>query len=128
LLQLAKVESYCDLELASSGVDLELKPASWNVLSKITFGSLDDVPRRVARYELDREMTAKLLDLKWAREELGGRWPASLAGIEQSPTCPGDRWVFDATPGGGVSLAFSRPVEWEGLHGIDLPLHYVANP
>jgi len=82
----------------------------------------------VARYELDREMTTKLLDLKWAREELGGAWPARLPGIERSPTCPDDRWIYQMTPGSEVSLAFSRPVEWEGLRGLDLPLRYVATP
>ena len=128
LVRLSEVDSYCDHDLAAAEIDLELKPPSWNLLGQITFGSLNDVPRRVARYELDREMTVKLLDLEWAREDSGGRWPSGLPGIERSPTCPDDRWVYESEPGGEVSLTFSRTVDWEGLRGPKLPLRYVANP
>lgn len=128
LVQLSEVGSYCDRDLAAAAIDLELKPPAWNLLGRITFGSLDDVPRRVARYELDLEMTAKLLDLQRAREELGGRWPESLPGIEHSRICPDDSWLYEAVPGGEASLAFSRDVEWTGLRGIRLPLRYVAKP
>ena len=73
-------------------------------------------------------MTSKLLELQRARESNHGQWPASLPGIEQSPTCPEDHWVYAAAPGGEISLAFSRSVKWEGLHGAELPLRFVARP
>ena len=129
LIELSELGSFCDRDLEALGITLSVEPAAWNLVARKTwFGDMDGVLRRLARYELDREMTSKLLELQRVREDSHGPWPASLPGIEQSPTCPEDHWIYEALPGGEVSLAFSRSVEWEGLHGAELPLRFVAQP
>ena len=78
----------------------------------------------MARLEIDLELTAKLLDLKAAREQNGGRWPSTLRGIEESAACPRARWIYETGGDGKMSLALDYHVP-SGT-GIVLPTLYVS--
>jgi hypothetical protein len=128
LLQLSELDSLCDGSWRDRGITLAVQQPAWNLPARqVGFGNLDELLPRLARWELDREMTAKLLALRRARAESGGRWPASLPGIQASASCPADRWVYERLPDGGAALAFSRRIDWGDLRGAELPLRYVAD-
>ena len=85
-----------------------------------------DAPYRLARLEIDLELTVKLIDLRNERSEAGGRWPESVPGIERSSACPGDHWDYAVEPGGGMTLAFARQISWPNQAGVVLPTRFSA--
>ena len=51
-------------------------------------GDLSGVLERVARLELDLELTGKLLQARQWRAANGGQWPLALPEIGPSAACP----------------------------------------
>jgi hypothetical protein len=128
LLALDDVRAICDYDLSTWGADLNVPIPRWNAIGSIVIPNLRGALERLASLELDLELTVKLLELEAARRSNGGRWPASLPGGELSRACPVDRWVYEATPDGGMSLAFSRDIAWPDLKGHKLPARFSAGP
>jgi hypothetical protein len=69
-----------------------------------------------------------LIALEQARRANDGTWPPSPEGIEISEACPEDRWVYETSPDGGMTLAFSRDISWPELKGARLPPRFTVTP
>ena len=87
-----------------------------------------DPLHRVARLELDFELTRKLIELEAARRGNAGRWTAAVPGVEDSEACPHDLWVYGVEPDGSMSIALSREVSWPDPRGLVLPTRFTAGP
>lgn len=124
LLRLDEVRAICDYDLSTWGADLNVPIPRWNAIGAMVVPSLGGALERLARLELELELTVKLLDLDAARRSNGGAWPEALPGGEISRACPGDRWVYETTPGGGMTLAFSRDIAWPDLRGQKLSARF----
>ena len=119
-----------DVAAALPLCDAELDPRPpwdelswWNYIGDGIGGGLVSLSN-VSRVALDAEMTLKILDLRAARDENGGRWPKALPGIERSTNCPRDRWIYNVSSE-SMSLAFSRKLDWgQGPTILILPMRY----
>ena len=117
--------SLCD----SRGPDLRVRPARWNMLGNFVNKEDFTYPlHRLARLELDLELTRKLIEVEAARRGNGGRWAPEVSGIEESEACPDDRWLYEVGPDGSMSLALSREVSWPDARGLILPTRFAAEP
>ncbi len=121
LESLATVEVLCDEDLAGRHADMDLPIPRWNLFGGQVIPSIANAVDRVARLELDLELTARVLQAGAARRENGGRWPASLPGIEQSSACPDDNWIYEVSPDGTMTIAFDREISWPNQVGATLP-------
>jgi hypothetical protein len=125
--RLAEVEAMCWGRFADTGVDLEVPVPRWNLLGKLVVPYLGGAVERLARLELDLELSGKLLELEAARAG-GGVWPPELPGIEASAVCPAERWVYRIEPDGGMTIAFSREHDWRNYQGPILPARFRVGP
>lgn len=97
----------------------------WNSIGKMGMLNLGHFWERGIRLQVDAEFTARVLDLREARDRNGGAWPASVPGIGTS-RCPGARFVYEVRDG-AASLTFERQMKPTDRQGkITLPLRYVA--
>jgi hypothetical protein len=128
LANLERASALCDYDLASRRADLQVPVPRWNVLGDLVVPDLGGALDRLARLELDVELTRRLLELEEARRAAGGEWPASLPGGEVSSACPKDRWDYELSPEGGMTLAFHREISWEGVKGPRLPTRFSVAP
>lgn len=119
--RLEAIDVLCDTDLAARHASLEIDLPEWNVAARFAMTDFSGSLNRMARLELDLELTLKLLELQAARKSNAGRWPESLPGIEHSAACPHDRWDYGISPGGTMSIAFSRDIRWPDLRGLRLP-------
>ncbi len=113
-----------DFNMCSSGELAELdlsQVAWWNSLGDETAQPFAEVvATKGSRRMLELELTQKVLQAKAQKQ--GDKWPKQLLGLE-SQVCPGETWVYEVTPEGKMSLAFSYEFE-ETADGGDLPLRY----
>jgi len=123
LVEISELDYLCD-----RGADLDIPVPQWNLVGRIAVPGYSGLIERIARLEIDLELTAKLLELRSARDANGGAWVASLPGIESSRACPRDRWLYEVGPGGGMSIALDRAIEWADARGAVLPTRYVSRP
>jgi hypothetical protein len=129
VVKLSELDWFCDRDFSAVGADLAIDVPWWNrVGHAVAIPNLAATPIRVGRYELDAEITAKLLELRRARRENGGRWPDSVPGIRTSRVCPEDAFVYGVADDGTLRFEFGRPIEWEGQQGARLPNAYVLPP
>lgn len=128
LENLAAVRIFCDNDLAARHADLNVPVPRWNFYGQFAVPNMASAVDRVARLELDIELTAKLLELDTVRHENGKRWPQQFPGIEESAACPEDHWVYELTPDGAMTLAFSREISWPHQLGTILPSRFSAPP
>jgi hypothetical protein len=124
LVNLSELDYLCDRDLSAYDAHLDLSVPRWNVIGKIIAPTMEGVLQRLARYEVDAELTRKVLEAKAARAANGGRWRQELQGIERSEACPEDGWVYEVTPTGAMTLAFSRQISWPLQRGTNLPTFY----
>lgn len=126
---IAMNEHYQQLEafnICNPGAEMELDPdkiAWWNQLGQIAIPSYANQLAKGSRRMLELELTQKVLQAK--AEKQGGKWPEQLSGLE-SLVCPGEAWVYELTPEGKMSLAFSYEFEETADEGA-LPLRYEGN-
>jgi hypothetical protein len=78
--------------------------------------------RRVDRLVLDAELTDRIIHAKVLRAELG-HWPTAIPGLETSQM-PGGRWVYAVRGDGGMTISFSRELEWDDEQEMILPSRY----
>jgi hypothetical protein len=126
--QLSRRKTLCDYDLAAGKSTLDVPIPKWNLMAKIIMPNLGGVVDRVARLELDLELTEKVLHLEEARREGGGRWPYAMPGIESSPVCPRDNWTYSFELDGSMSIVFSRDISWPDHIGVILPTRFSAGP
>lgn len=101
----------------------ELQPARWNTVGQfiIRLKDLAGSWRDIGWILLHRELTQKVLRIKQLRRTFAdGSWPKQVPGLESS-VCPGERWTYRVTPGGGMSISFSRQVP--GQNGFPPLIH-----
>ena len=124
LENLEDVPAICDYDLSARQADLEFSVPRWNVIGNLVVPNLGGTLRRLARLELDAELTLKLIELDRARRANDGVWPAALPGGDRSSACPRDRWVYRLSPQGEMTLAFDREIVWSQLRGSLLPTRF----
>ena len=97
----------------------------WNTIGKVSLLNLGFYWERGIRLQVDAEFTAKVLDLREARDRNGGAWPRSVPGIEES-RCSKAHFVYEMRDG-AVSLTFDREMKRTDRPGkITLPMRYTA--
>ncbi len=114
---LEKLEAIYDYDLASQHASLQVEVPRWNLVGGLVNPQIGDALDRLARLELDLELTVRLLDLEQARRDAGGVWPDSLPGGDASTACPRDRWVYEVAGDGSMTLALERETRWPKRHG-----------
>jgi hypothetical protein len=89
-------------EQARDGIGL------WNVVGRTALPSVAALWTAVDRARFQGELTEKVLELKRLRSASSdGAWPRQVPGIESS-TCPGNRWTYVVSAGGGAVLTASQ--------------------
>ncbi len=126
LAKVADAESLCEADLAGLDASLVASIPWWNRFGKNLVGNLSGALVRVARLEIDLELTAKILQLEAVRRR-DGVWPRSLPGVHESSACPGSRWIYEPDTNGAMSIALSREIEWRNQVGIILPTRYTKD-
>jgi len=124
---LDEVTAICDYDLSSQQADLEIPIPRWNILGGLVVPNLGNALDRLARLEVDLEFTARLLDLEQRRHGGEGEWPDSLPDGEASIACPKDRWIYDVTDDGTMTLALARELIWSDLRGHKLPTAFAID-
>lgn len=125
LVNLARVDELCDNDLAPLGANLEVEVPRWNLIGDIVVPTnVGAAVDRLARLEVDLELTARILELDTARTA-DGTWPDSVRGSSRSEACPNDAWVWSVSDDDELTIALSREVVWPDQHGAILPLRHV---
>jgi hypothetical protein len=115
LLTLAESGATCDYHLSDSDAGLDIPVPFWNVMGDLVKPNLLGTLDRLARLELDLELTGRVLALESAI------WDES---VEQSSACPRDNWLYEAGPDGSMSIRFSREISWQDQIGAILPTRF----
>jgi len=121
---LEAVGAICDHDLSARRADLNLSIPDWNLIAGLVVPSFGGIHRRIAQLELDLELTVKLIELEEDRRANGGAWPDAPQGVADSRACPGDRWIYEVSPEGEMTLTFSREISWPDLRGPRLPTRF----
>ena len=124
LENLEDVQALCDYDLAAYEANLDLDVPRWNVIGKITVPNIAGSVDRLARLELDVELTILVMDLEAARDAQG-EWPAILPDGGASVACPRDRWTYAPAADGSATVALERQIDWgPGVRGAMLPTRF----
>lgn len=115
LARLAKLDYWCDRNLSAA---IPLGTAWWNRLGAL-FGGVPDAPSRLARLELDQELTGLVL-----ASRNGDADPREVP----SRACPQDRWIRRLDAAGTLTIELSRSVEWPERSGAVLPTRFTIGP
>jgi len=115
LLTLAESGASCDYYLSDSDASLDIPVPSWNLFGNLVKPTFRGVLDRLARLELDLELTGRVLQLETAPWD---EW------VEHSSACPKDSWLYKAGVDGSMSIAFSREISWPDQVGAILPTSF----
>ncbi len=122
LKNFAALETLCDTDLASRNADLQISLPRWNLVGGLILPDMTREIHSLARFELDRELTARVIELRDGVRR-------TVSDSRDSEVCPGDRWIQIVDADGNVDLKLSREVAWPNQTGIVLPTHFsVAVP
>lgn len=80
----------------------------WNIIGRIALPNLTNSWQRVKYYDIQAELTRKVLAIKRARGA-DGKWPAEVQGLLESK-CPEQKWTYSISPEGEMSLIYSAPL------------------
>ena len=105
---LERVNTLCDHDLSVHNANLDIPVPRWNLIGKLIVPNLANAVDRLARLELDLELTGLMLE-PWAE-----------SGPRPSETCPGDHWVYSRSDD-GLEIAFDREISWPNQSGFVLP-------
>jgi hypothetical protein len=115
LLSLADGGNSCDYYLVGRQESLDVPVPFWNIMGAMVQPSILGALDRLARLELDLELTVKVL-------ALGSEpWDERM---ERSSTCPEDSWLYKTGPQGSKSITFSREISWPDQTGVILPTSF----
>jgi hypothetical protein len=81
---------------------------------------LSSIFKRLARFDLHRELTLKILEAKQARTKNRGRWPSEIPGIEKS-ACPSYSWNYKVSSKGDMTIRLSKELTSDKA---DIPYSY----
>jgi hypothetical protein len=124
LENLERVAALCDYDLAAHDASLDLPVPRWNVVGRLVMPHLGGALDRLARLELDVELTRLLFDLEAVRAAQGA-WPTALPGGGVSSACPRDRWTYSRAVDGGPTVALDREIDWgPDVRGAILPTRF----
>jgi hypothetical protein len=115
LLKLAEGGASCDYYLDARQESLDVPVPFWNVMGGMVQPNIVGTLDRLARLELDLELTGKVLRLK------DEPWDSR---IEPSSVCPRDSWLYGTGPAGAKSIEFSREISWPDQTGAILPTRF----
>jgi hypothetical protein len=116
----------CSLDLKALEGQLADEVPWWNRIAPWFFFNDASVLARLARLDLDLELTAKLLDLRESRRRAGGEWPVSPKSIGDSRACPQVRWIYEVGSDGEMSIALDREKTWPDQMGTILPNRWTS--
>jgi hypothetical protein len=119
LLELNRREAFCDYYGVGREGALDLPVPFWNVMGDIVKGSMAGALDRLARLELELELTGRVLGL--GSESWDDR-------VEQSFVCPEDGWLYETGADGSKSIAFNREISWPEQTGVVLPIRFSIDP
>jgi hypothetical protein len=117
---LERVDAICDYDLSGQNADLNIEIPRWNSLGGILVPNLAGAVHRLARLELDVELTRLTIEANRTLKANDGVWPAELNGRRASAACPADSWQV-SVQAGDVRIDFSRVIEWPDQMGPVLP-------
>jgi hypothetical protein len=101
-----------------AGVDPSLK-----ILSDIATPNITNAIRRAGRLVVDREVTAKVLEIRQEKAaSREGRWPEKFSDID-SRACPGASYEYQ-TRGAAMAIRFKGPIDDGGSPPLVLPLSF----
>jgi hypothetical protein len=128
LESVARTESLCEADLSRMDRELQESIPWWNLTARNLLPSGNGL-ERVARLELDLELTIRLLELETVRARTG-TWPKALPRGERSSACPGLTFVYDVAEDRTMTLALSmEPGFSQAPSGaLVLPTRYVRIP
>ena len=129
LESLARTDSLCVADLPAMERVFRDSAPWWNLASdKVAPGSASGL-ERVARLELDVEMTSRILEIEAVRAKTGA-WPRALPRGEDSSACPGTSFVYEIEEDGTMLLALDREPRWSFVPSgtLVLPTRYVRSP
>jgi hypothetical protein len=106
ILRLQKVPSWCRPALERVDFSFKMPMPWWNRFGSILPFDFEQAVARVAKDQLQFELTRKLLEIAATRRS-SGAWPVVGAPWLQSRACPVDRWIYSTT-GSVASLGLER--------------------
>ena len=108
MLKLQNTPSWCRPELDRLGVSFHIPLPWWNQMGPILAFDIERAVSRVARAQLQFELTRRVLEMAATREQTGA-WPVASEPWLRSRACPTDRWVY-STDGSVASLRLDREI------------------
>jgi hypothetical protein len=117
-------QNFCSLDSGES--KLEADTAWWNPIGQFAVSALPNQWIKGGKRMLDLELTQKILQVKALAVKLG-RWPESVPNLESS-ICPGEKWLYQVSSDGTMSLTFSKQLNSAKPQKgrLTLPLTYNA--
>jgi len=117
-------QNFCSLDSGKS--KLEADTAWWNPIGQVATPGLPNQWLKGGKRMLDLELTQKILQVKALAAKLG-RWPESVPNLESS-ICPGEKWLYQVSSDGTMSLTFSKQLNSAKPQKgrLTLPLTYNA--
>jgi hypothetical protein len=124
MVRIAEAAGPCPEGLGPKMVEAIGAIPKWNVLAKIAVPNINPSWGRAYRFQLDLELTEKILILKEARDKNGGAWPEAVPDIESS-ACPNGAWSYTRSPD-RVTLVYNRTPKFPDVKStaLVLPLRY----
>jgi len=116
----------CDRSPAGGPTGLGLGFSWWNRLAPRVVPNLTEALVRLARLEVDLELTERVLVADRLRSRDG--LLHSAGEVDASRACPGDGWRSERNADGGTTIAFTRELAWPPSVGAVLPTRFTIPP
>ena len=115
----------CEVDLSAQQEELTADLPVWNRTFVGMTDGFSPILGRLARWDVDAEMTLRILDLQTAYRRTGA-WPARLPGRTDSRACPSRRWVYDVSDGSASLTLEPPPPQWKDQIGTILPTRWTS--
>ncbi|NIM60324.1 MAG: hypothetical protein GTN89_13625 [Acidobacteria bacterium] len=115
LVRLRETPAWCKPALDRVAFSFNIPMPWWNRFGEILIFDVENTVTRVARTQLQFELTRRVLEMAATREQTG-TWPVQSEPWLQSRACPPDRWVYTADDT-VASIRLDR--DFEPLTGLD---------
>jgi len=125
LVEMQEVRDLCGPEVESVQDRYSDGAPLWNLHDLLTSEATDLSFRFVGAWELEVELTGKVLGARALRDANGGKWLAAIPGIERSAS-PAGRWIYAVSPEGVMTLRFSGQCPPPAGIKLRYPLEYVS--
>lgn len=122
LVRLQGIPSLCEGDLATLDRSLANSSPWWSVGTGAIYNGQLGFMGRVARLQLDLEMTSLILGISGVRRKTH-ELPSALPS-PPSTACPSSRWAYTPKSGGKFVLSLEPSVAWPDHFGLILPQRY----